>query len=268
MCNKRELIRIFKENIQGRAANVSESNINHDGRYGHWLEQQFGILANSNNTADILGYELKNQTTSGKTTFGDWSANEYIFKSDLYKNLFEGNSIPAKQDSFCRIFGKRNPNKEGRHSWSGSPIPKINKYNDFGQIMIITENDDIVIYYSYSRDTRPDKAVIIPSELQQDDIVLAKWYGRVSPNPRKKTLKSKLEDKFNNSGWFTCKTDEDGIYKKICFGQPITFDNWINLVESGIVYFDSGMYEGNERPYSQWRANNNYWDSLIEECYE
>lgn len=32
--------------------------------------------------------------------------------------------------------------------------------------------------------------------------------------------------------------------------------------------FDSGMYEGNPRPYSQWRANNNLWDSLIIESYE
>ena len=40
------------------------------------------------------------------------------------------------------------------------------------------------------------------------------------------------------------------------------------LVIQGIVFFDSGMYEGNPRPYSQWRANNNLWDSLIIESYE
>ncbi|MGR5915634.1 hypothetical protein ACT7CS_01805 [Bacillus pacificus] len=28
------------------------------------------------------------------------------------------------------------------------------------------------------------------------------------------------------------------------------------------------MYQGNKRPYSQWRASNSFWDSLIVECYE
>ena len=48
----------------------------------------------------------------------------------------------------------------------------------------------------------------------------------------------------------------------------MNFENWIELVKQGVVFFDSGMYVGNKRPYSQWRANNNYWDSLIVETYE
>lgn len=271
MSNKELLIKIFKENIKGKAPDVSSKNKKHDGKYGHWLEQQFGIQANGDNEADILGYELKNETSSGKTTFGDWSANEYIFKSGSYTHLFEGKNSSEKQDSFCRLFGKPNEKKDGRYSWSGSPIPKINKYNDFGQIMTITEEKDIIIYYSYSRDKRIDKDTIIPSELRFDNIILAKWYGERKPLTAKakdKTLKSKLENKFNNLGWFTCKKDSSGKYQKICFGAPVNFENWIKLVEIGIVYFDSGMYQGNKRPYSQWRADNSYWDSLIEDCYE
>ena len=83
-----------------------------------------------------------------------------------------------------------------------------------------------------------------------------------------KCLKAKLEDKFNDKGWFTCKTDENGLYCKICFGKPMNYNEWIELVKQGIVFFDSGMYQGNKRPYSQWRANNNFWDSLITETYE
>ena len=79
---------------------------------------------------------------------------------------------------------------------------------------------------------------------------------------------AKLEDKFNDKGWFTCKTDESGEYDRICFGEPVNFDDWLNLVKEGIVFFDSGMYEGNKRPYSQWRANNKFWDSLITETYK
>ena len=43
----------------------------------------------------------------------------------------------------------------------------------------------------------------------------------------------------------------------------MNFDNWLDLVRKGVVFFDSGMYEGNSRNYSQWRANNSYWESLI-----
>lgn len=48
----------------------------------------------------------------------------------------------------------------------------------------------------------------------------------------------------------------------------MTYENWINLVLKGIVFFDSGMYQGNKRPYSQWRAGNKFWDSLVVDSYE
>ena len=79
--------------------------------------------------------------------------------------------------------------------------------------------------------------------------------------------KNKLESKFNVKGWFKCTKDGEGIYNKISFGDPVTFDNWIEGVKSGEVFFDSGMYQGNIRPYSQWRANNSYWDNLITSSY-
>lgn len=52
------------------------------------------------------------------------------------------------------MFGKSNIEKGGRFSWSGSAIPKINSYNAFGQILLIENNLDIVIYYSFNEDTR------------------------------------------------------------------------------------------------------------------
>lgn len=261
---KSEIIQLFHKNVKGKIPDVSNKNKKHDGKEGHWLEQQFGIIANGNNEADLLGYELKNQTTSGKTTFGDWSANEYIFNSKKYCHLFQN-----KKDSFCKIFGKFN-NEKQRYSWSGDPIPKINCYNYFGEILTVEKNLDVVILYSFSKDMRPDKHSIVPIELQQDNLVLAKWYGY--PNGRdlgkKKTLEKKVEDKFNNNGWFTCKKNNNGIYTHICFGKPITFLQWIELVKEGVIFFDSGMHEGNPRLYSHWRANNSFWDSLIIECYE
>lgn len=266
---KKQIINLFNEKVKGKKANVEGRNIQHDGREGHWLEEQFGIMANANNCADLMGYELKNETTS-KTTFGDWSANEYIFSNPEYNEIFNGETKSEKQDSFVKIFGKPNANKNNRYSWSGEPCPKIGDYNSFGQRLEITENKDIVAVYSYSHDRRENKSIIVPNELQKDNLVIAKWYGMTSPtsNRSDKCLKEKLEEKFNDKGWFTCKKDSNGKYEKICFGKPINYDEWIKLVEKGIVFFDSGMYEGNKRPYSQWRANNDFWNSLITETYE
>lgn len=266
---KEQLIEIFHERVKGRTPDVSSANARHDGRRGHWLERQFGVAANGDNSADILGYELKNETTSNKTTFGDWSPNYFIFKDPAFFDCFDGQRAPERQDSFVRIFGKRNIEKGGRYSWSGQPIPKINRYNDFGEILLIESNEDIVILYSFTEDKRPDKYQVVPVRLQVDNLEIARWFGKQLPlGARGKTLREKLEDKFDQNGWFTCKTNANGVYDKICFGSPVNYDKWLELVKEGIVYFDSGMYETNSRPYCQWRANNSYWDSLIYEIYE
>lgn len=265
--NKAMLIKLFREKVKGKRPDVTGRNIRHDGKKGNWLEEQFGKTPDADNHADFYGYELKNETTS-KTTFGDWSANRYIFKHGQYTHLFAGNGASEKQDSFCKIFGAPNPLKNNRFSWSGKPVPKIRGYNEFGQVLIIDQNLDILAIYSYSMDQRPDKSLIVPIELQQENLVIAQWFGLDSPTNRDKCLRAKLEDKFNDKGWFTCKTDMSGRYDKICFGNPFDYYEWIELVRQGIVFFDSGMYQGNKRPYSQWRANNQYWDSLIVEIYE
>lgn len=268
MDNKETIIRIFKENVKGKSSDTSEANVKHDGKEGHWLEKQFGVNHNADNKSDLLGYELKNQTNS-KTTFGDWSANYYIFMDSEYFDIFLGNTKKDRQSIFLRIFGKPNPLKNGRYSWSGEPSPKIGIFNNFGQKLEITEEQDIVVIYDYNEDKRVDKEEIIPEKLKKR-IIIAKWFGKNSPSEKRtdKSLKSKVEDKFNDNGWFTCKKGPDGKYEEICFGEPINFESWIKLVEKGIVFFDSGMYEGNPRPYSQWRANNSLWESLIVERYK
>jgi DNA-methyltransferase (dcm) len=269
MTNKERIIELFRTNVKGNRPNTAGINTRHDGREGHWLERQFGVQANGDNAADLLGYELKNETTS-KTTFGDWSANRYIFKQGAYAHCFNGRTQYERKDSFCAIFGKPNPDKNGRCSWSGSPCPTIHGYNDFGQKLVIDNNKDIVALYSYSKDKRVNKFHIVPSDLHQESLELARWFGISSPTSKQtdKCLKAKLEDKFNDAGWFTCKKGSDGSYQKICFGEPINYENWLELVQTGVVFFDSGMYQGNVRPYSMWRANNSFWDSLITECFE
>lgn len=269
MSNKEKIIAIFRAKVKGHQPDVTGTNERHDGRKGHWLESQFGVMHNADNEPDLFGYELKNQTTSNKISFGDWSANEYIYNTPIYSSIFTAKTSVGRRDRFLEIFGKPNMEKNGRFSWSGEPCPKIGDYNRFGQKLVVAENNDIVAEYCYSKDQRPDKANIVPDALKQEHLVLALWYGCTVPNGKRgKCIKKKLENKFNQNGWFTCKMDSTGRYNKICFGLPMTFDNWIMLVKRGVVFFDSGMYQGNSRPYSQWRANNNYWDSLIVETVD
>ena len=58
---------------------------------------------------------------------------------------------------------------------------------------------------------------------------------------------------------------EKNLYTKIIFGAPMDFETWIKHVVTGDIYFDSGMYQGNMRPYSQWRSDNVFWDKLVVE---
>jgi hypothetical protein len=259
--HQKRIIELFYKNVKGKKPDISNANQKHDGKKGHWLERQMGIEANANNSPDIYGYEMKNQTSSGKITFGDWSADEYIFQHGRPKKVHVTNQdYNISRNRFLEIFGKPNEKRNGRLSWSGTPCPSyINRYTPYGQILKIDANNDIVISYFYSKDQRENKDTLVPFEMQKDDLVIAKWH--------RKSIKKKLEDKFNQQGWFTCKMDKHGVYNSIHFGKPMNFESWIELLEKRIVFFDSGMYYGNSRNYSQWRASTAYWDSLIVESY-
>lgn len=245
-----QIVRLFLDNVYGKSPDTTRANQRHDGAGGHWLETQMGISHNANNGADLLGFEMKNDTIS-KTTFGDWSADYYLYKDP---------NIALSRTQFIELFGKPNPKKDNRFSWSGSPIPTVNRPSPWnGSRMIIDEHDKISIIYDYSNDPRENKAQIIPKEFQRDNLVLASW--------SRDLLEPKLTRKFSQNGWFKCYRNADGIYDRIAFGEPMSFDNWLNLVRQGIVFFDSGMYVGNKRPYSLWRAHNRYWESLIVQEY-
>lgn len=252
---KKKIIDLFNKKVRGKSSNTATSNQSHDGKDGHWLEKQMGIKHNSKNEADLYGFEMKNHTAS-KTTFGDWSADYYIFK-DLH--FFSKNKGTINRDRFMEIFGAPNIEKNNRYAWSGKPTPKINKYNQFGQKLIVDRKNNILAIYSFKEDKRKNKKSIIPSTMQKNKLVLAKWDAEI--------MTKKVERKFNNLGWFKCIKDKKGVYSKIVFGEPINFHNWIYGVKKGLIYFDNGMHVGNKRPYSSWRANNIYWESLITSAY-
>jgi len=241
---------------------VVNGSLTHDGKKGHWLETQMGIAHNGNNEPDIHGYEMKNETTSGKITFGDWSADEYIFLHGRGKNKTNSVNINylITRSEFFKLFGKPNPTKNNRLSWSGTPCPTY--YGDittFGQELTIDHNGNIIIMYHFSKDCRENKNELIPYNMQHDGLVIAKW--------NKENIKKRIENKFNKNGWFKCSTDYDGKYDKIHFGDPINYESWIKLFKDKKIFFDSGMYESNLRPYSQWRSATGVWVSLITESY-
>lgn len=249
---RHKIIEIYKEKVHGRKPDTSKFNQKHDGKQGHWLEDAIGSKRDSDNKPDLFGYEIKNHTKQ-KVTFGDWSPNYWIFRDKEYG---------ITQDEFLKIFGHPNEKKNNRLSWSGKPIPKIDKFNSFGAKMIVDKGNNIVFVYSYSEDQRSGKSKLVPKKMQVKNLIIAKWNSS-----GEKSLKEKVENKFNVRGWAKCSQNKEGIYDSIVFGNPISFETWISYVKTGEIYFDTAMYQGNSRNYCQWRANKSFWDARVVHKY-
>jgi hypothetical protein len=258
--DKEEIISLFNNNVKGVEIDLNNQNSKHCGKEGHWLEKKMGIRHNSKNEPDINGYEMKK--LSNKTTLGDFSASEYAFSRKNkrntinYYNNWTDDMMKLSRTDFIRYIGNPNPNKNNRYSWSGSCVPTYNNWNLNGQIILISDNDDILIYYSFSKDTRYLK-LNFPDFLKHDNLLIAIW--------KQEKLKQHINNKFNNKGFFICKKIEN-TYEKICFGKPFNFEYFIECIKNKKIIFDSGMYEGNNRNYSQFRGSC-FWNDLIIEEY-
>ena len=250
--DREKIIEIYKTNVHGKKPDTKNFNQRHDGKQGHWLEDAIGSKRDASNAPDLFGFEIKNHTRQ-KVTFGDWSPNYWIFADKDYR---------ITRDDFLKIFGKPNEAKNNRLSWSGEPIPNIKGTNSFGVKIIITKNNDISFVYSYSKDQRSNKSSLVPKKMQTEDLTIAKWNGS-----GQKSLKEKVEKKFNVKGWAKCSQDSEGRYDSIGFGSPMSFETWIGHVKTGEIYYDSGMYQGNSRNYCQWRASNTFWNNRIVHRY-
>ena len=238
-----DLVSIFRARIKGHPL----PQMTHDGSIGHWIENQFGVNANADDSADWQGYELKSGKT--KTTFGDWSADQYIWQTP--------NSGLSSRDHFLQIFGTQSrADRPGRYSWSGSVFPTVHGFNAYGQVMQVDRNLDVVIYYDFTKDQRPNKHAIVPQHLQQT-VELARWY--------RATLEARVVRKFGQRGWAKFEAS-GGVINSMLIGPPMNFSQWIQGVQAGHIFLDSGMYfdpvKPNNRPYSNWRAVNGYWESL------
>lgn len=249
-----EIITRFNTNVRGKI--FQRGSITHDGEEGHWIETLMGIKHNAKCESDLFGYEMKKM--SSKITLGDWSASEYGFHKkrtiiNEYNDWTNDNKISKNQ--FIEYFGNPNPAKGGRYAWSGKCFPTYGIWNYSGQIIIIDENNNICIYYNYKKDTRPTK-IKLPEYLKEDkNYLIAFW--------KADKLKKHIGEKFNQKGFFICNK-KGGIYSTISFGKPFSFEYFIECFKNRKIILDSGMYCGNSRNYSPFRASaNNFWKDLI-----
>ena len=92
-----------------------------------------------------------------------------------------------------------------------------------------------------------------------NDIIIAIW--------KKSKLETCINNKYNKKGFFICKKINHK-YEKISFGKPFDFKHFVDNIKNKNIIFDSGMYDGNTRNYSQFRSTQgNFWDGLIIDEY-
>lgn len=248
--NIQRIVRRFNRNIKNKPINFYKT---HHGSEGHWLETKMGLRTNGNNRPDIFGFEMKK--ASRKITLGDFAASEYIFRPKKVLKKYNKN-LDISRDEFIKTFGTPKKDKNNRYSWSGSCVPTFGQYNDYGQKIIINKTNSIYIIYRHTKDLYIDQK---PSWCKESDfIVLAYW--------DKNILREKIEKKFNNNGFFILSKEND-VYTTIQFGHKITYEKFIENVKNKNIFFDSGMYEGNTRMYSQWRSKSSFMNSLIYRSY-
>lgn len=132
-----------------------------------------------------------------------------------------------------------------------------NTWNSNGQILRVVENGDIIVYYSFSNDTRKIK-MNFPRFLQNDNIAIALC--------RSERMRLLVENKFNEKGFFICKK-VGSTYEKNFFGKPFNFEYFIQSIKNKEIVFNSGMYFGNSRNYSKFKASWFFWKRLITEEY-
>jgi hypothetical protein len=171
-------------------------------------------------------------------------------KPQLTKNATSDEINVDYDASYLKLLDVAN----GRSSWSGEPVPKVNQWNKFGQRLKIDADLNIIALYDFKYDKRTEKHQFVDEVFHSNQIVLAKWNAS--------SLSKKLEDKFNQRGWFKCVKNKDGIYTHIVFGCAFNYKQWLEWVKDASVILDSGMMQFHRKPYQCWRASNKLWRSL------
>ena len=241
--NKQQIITLFNDNVKGIEICLKGQNVNHCGKEGHWLETKMGLKHNAKNEPDLLGYEMK--TGESVTTFIDKAPdNMFINGAPMPKR-----NANEKQKFWEKYASIKESDKATVGGW------RIDQFNYSGQKLCVDEKDNIFVIYDYSQDKRENKESIL--DLNKEPHIIMQWNAE--------SLKSSIENKFNQKGFFKC-IKENNKFVKICFGGPITFDFWIDQVKKGLIYHD-GYSKVNGRGRHVFRAANKFWNDLITEEY-
>lgn len=287
---REKIIKIYKKKVHGKIPDTSQMTGDHDGKKGHWLEDKMGSKRDASNTPDLLGYEMK--TGTSKTTFGDWGPDYFIFRDkEKFSNLIgitgkkkQEQEQKNKDETFLKAFGEwrdadedshmykldgksltwKDIDKDGYYSWSGTPSPSkvTGGVNDYGQALVVNEDNSISITYCFSKDTRENKSDLVPEEFRIENLRLFGWSND--------WIKEKVENKFNVHGWFKCNIKNDK-FCEIIFGEKITVIEFLKWTRHGEVIFDTRLKEkrpdGTDRYGMQWRAASTFWKSKSIQTY-
>jgi len=256
-----ELVEIWETEIRGKK--TSEITMSTHGSLGHWVQEKFGQDLDSDKDADWRGLEIK--TGRQKMTFGDWGPSKWMWTTNKgKKNENKGlhPDVIENQDQFVRMFGKpittesvryrreKDEDKRklllGRHSWS-STCPKIDQFNDAGSRLVVNPDNSIEAIYLYHKDQRGNKSELVNKKFHTGTVIIGRWES------------AKLDDhvtrKFGQKGWVKF-VEKGGVYVQMQLFPPIKLSTFLEWVKKGLVFFDTGMYEGNPKPYCQFRASN------------
>ena len=287
---RKKIVNIYTSKVHGKKPDTSKMTKGHDGKKGHWLEDAMGSKRDASNKPDLFGYEMK--TGGNKTTFGDWGPDYFIFRDEKkFPNLVGKTGKERQQlqkinkdEIFLKAFGMwrdadddsheyrldgkiktwQSTGKDGYYSWSGKPSP--NKVSDgvnaFGQALVINQDNSVSIEYFFSKDERENKSELVPKEFQIEHLKLFGWSNE--------WLTKKIENKFNQHGWFKCNIKEEKFYE-IIFGDKITVSEFLKWLRKGDVVFDTRLKQtrpnGSDRYGMQWRAPSTFWKSKAIETY-
>jgi len=236
---KNKIIRQFLQNVKGKKEPPRHSA--HDGAAGHWLERQMGIAPNPHNEPDLHGYEQKKYS----------SVMTYVDKQNtkFWKGVTIGSRDRETKKRYWETFQRANSRGMKIGGW------KLDEFDINGQCLKIDSENNIHVIYNPAKDRRA--GILVPEYYQKEENhVIGTW--------PKAELQPTIDNKFNQKGFYVLKKT-NGEYDKICFGQPMSFDLWIEHFKKKNIYYDG--YSGLKKWRGAFRAPKKFWDSFIIDEY-
>ncbi len=241
---KREIEEAFFRLLQGRPSDGGGfSTTRYLGIHGKWIQSELASDLGSESLAKINGFSV--HQASSKVTIGDWNPSF---------SLFTGSAPALSRDEFLRVFARYKP-ESNYWSWSGQAFPKVNKFTESGQSIIIDAIDGVNIIYNSSRDVRvgcdiPWGAIGVG---RNSEVLLANW--------SMSRIQDLLSRKYEPFGWAQIGANPEHLnFESIRFGRPINAPHLIEGMINGSVILDSGMTSQSGRNRFLWRGSRKFWE--------